>query len=231
MKHLIYALIDQNCVPYYVGKTCNLAQRKRQHLARMKAGSKCYVYNKIRKLIASGISLNAVVLENDIDVSSIDSREIHHIARLKLLGHTLCNLTDGGEGNSEPSEELKKRWSESHKLFRHSAESKKKISDARKGIKFTNEHRSKLKAARQKRITSAKTREIMRTSSLGKINTKCFKCISPDGIQHLTLKGLTAFCRDMHLPVSSMHRIRDSGKKYNGWMVQSHEPNPLNNLG
>lgn len=218
MNFLIYALLDQNNIPFYIGKTNNLHRRKRRHLAETRNGNSLYVYNKLRKLLSSGHELQIEVIEADVPADKIDDRERAHISKLRAGKVKLCNLTDGGEGNNNPSPELRKRWSESKKGQKRTTEQRARISESRKGIKFSKEHRQHLSEARRRRKITPETRLKMSESSKGKINIKRFTLRSPDGEVFVTEHGLSDFCRERQLTTANMLAvIKGRRKHHKGW--------------
>ena len=61
----------------------------------------------------------------------------------------LYNMTNGGEGHSNPSPESRRKNSESHKGKTASEETRKKMSESGKGRIFSKEHRIKLIEAKK----------------------------------------------------------------------------------
>lgn len=100
IKHLIYAFVDEQGQYFYIGKTCNLKRRNREHLFEIKEGNTLPKYNKLRKLIREGNNFNEliVVIEDNISCDQIDDREIYYIRKFREDGYKLKNLTDGGDG-------------------------------------------------------------------------------------------------------------------------------------
>lgn len=68
------------------------------------------------------------------------------ISLFKACGHVLCNMTDGGEGQSglKPSEETRRKMSEANKGKKHSDDHKRKISEVMKGKKHSEEAKRKM---------------------------------------------------------------------------------------
>jgi len=223
MTHLIYALVDGNGKPFYVGKTKDLKQRNAQHLYEVGLGNKLPKYNKLRKLLKEGHEFSNLirVIEEGISCDDIDTREIYHIRRLREEGYKLKNLTDGGEGNSNPSLELRKQWSKIQKGHKVSAETRAKISASNKGKKFSNKHKSNLSVARKTRVITKATREKCSTTSKGRINVKKYELIDPNGNIHITENGLTLFCEQHGLTRANLVQVADGKRPHHkGWTAR-----------
>lgn len=213
-NNIIYAWLDQNGDPYYIGKTKCLKTRTRHHRWRMDSGVNLPKYNKLRKLLREGFKWEILVLEDGIPDNEWKAQECHWIKLYREQGCKLYNLTDGGEGMSNASDELKKRLSKARQGHFVSEETKRKISESNKGRKFSKEHKKKLRAARKKRVTSKETREKCSKTSRGKINICQFKCISPDGTEHITERGLSAFCREHELSRPLMSKVANGNRSH-----------------
>lgn len=136
----IYLLSSSENPTYYryVGKTIiPLRQRLREHL-RCKGGRHLNAWIKLQT--AKGNEIRITLIE---DNSSTD-REIYWISTFRKWGYNLCNLTDGGDGNSPGN--------------KHSPETRRKISESNKGRqaffkgKKRPEHSKLLKALYQQGI-------------------------------------------------------------------------------
>lgn len=82
-------------------------------------------------------------LPNDIEEKTLNRYERLYIELHKSCGIDLLNLTDGGEGILNPSEETRKKLSLSGKGRIFSDETKLKMSKAKKGRKISEEQRRK----------------------------------------------------------------------------------------
>ena len=102
-----------------------------------------------------------------------------------------------------------------------SEKTKKKISEANKGREFSKEHKDKLSKARKVRKITEATRLKMSESSKGKINTKKFKLVSPDGKIHYTTNGLAEFCRQHQLVSSNLCKVlKGERDNHKGWRIE-----------
>jgi hypothetical protein len=151
----IYGLYDQREPEHirYVGKTNRLKRRMVEHVHHS-INNKTYKDKWIKKLIADGQNPMMIILEQT-NYLNWSGKEKEWIKTLKIDGHRLTNLTDGGEGNNYVrSEELKKKLSDFRKKNpviltsegykrkmdylrnrRQSESTKKKISDSNKKSK------------------------------------------------------------------------------------------------
>lgn len=223
---MIYAFIDNNHLPYYIGYTNDFKRRVWEHQSSLYR-SDLYKYRKSRKLIKSGYQLTIIILEDNIPtLEEAEQREIYYINRLRERNISLCNLTSGGDGrrNFIASEETRKRISQSKKGSKwghHSEETKRRMSTIRMGIQFTDEHKRNLSIARKRRIISKETRIKMHKSTTGKINIKQYEIISPEGKKYLTTNGLTQFCKEYNLSPPNMVKVAN-GERHNhkGWICK-----------
>ena len=62
--------------------------------------------------------------------------------------------------------------------------------------------------------TKAETGRKISESNLGKINIKMFRCISPDGTEYMTDRGLCDFCRQHHLQHSNMVKVANGERAF-----------------
>ena len=161
----VYRYSDQNDIPFYIGKGSGRRFRVSIHLS----GSNPFLRNKIKKVGADNVKVSFLrknLIEKEAFV--FETHYIKFYGRRNLGEGTLCNLTNGGEGNSG---------------YVCSTETRQKISEARKGENnpmygkcFSEEHKRKLSEARKgennpmygKHI-SEKTRQKMSKAHKGKM--------------------------------------------------------------
>ncbi len=222
-NNIIYAWLDQNGDPYYIGKTKCFKTRMRHHRWRMDSGVNLPKYNKLRKLLREGFKWDIQVLEDGIPETEWQAQECYWIKFYREKGCKLYNLTDGGEGMSNATDELRRRLSKARKGHFVSEETKRKISESNKGKKFSKDHKKKLSVARKKRVTTQETRRKCSATSRGKINIRKYKCTAPDGTVYITEQGLAQFCREHGLERANMSG-RGSSK---GWKCEQND-DPVN---
>ena len=96
----IYALCEwPSQAPRYVGKTTQyLVDRHKAHFNAAHRGGKLPVHYWLRKRLAAGGSSAIKLIEWVLPGEDWAARERHWIAEYRRLGHSLLNLTAGGEG-------------------------------------------------------------------------------------------------------------------------------------
>lgn len=111
---LIYKITNKINNKIYVGQTkLSLSDKLKLHINKSKYG-KYYINNAIRKYGIENFTIEEI--EKCKSKEQLNEREIYWIKELnsknKKIGY---NLTDGGDGNSNPSLETRKKMSISHK--------------------------------------------------------------------------------------------------------------------
>jgi hypothetical protein len=220
--NIVYAFFDEQDRPFYVGRTNDLARRRRRHKNETLKGNKLYKYNKLRKVLKVGLPLEKIIrtVESGVSNRQIRGREQYWVAEFIRQGYKLTNLTEGGSGGFRWTKECREAYGKRKRALglRHSLETRQKMSAAKKGKKFTAEHRRKLSIARRKRVTTQETREKMRRSMKGKRNIKLFQVISPEGEFYTTTEGLTLFCEQHNLTPANMVRVANGERPHHkGW--------------
>lgn len=222
--HNIYTLRDENGTPFYIGKTNNPTKRLQRHLGHVRYGSHYPVHNKLRKVISIKGNTNDIfeVIEKNIPEEIVDDREMYFIKHYKEIGYKLKNLTDGGEGGKGYTDEINKRSAMKRKGLKRTDETCRRISNAKRGIKFTDAHKSALKKAWETRepLTPERYQKIGKLNR-GVVNIKQYKILSPDGIQYITERGLTDFCREHGLDVRNLINTKPNGNRihHKGWKI------------
>jgi hypothetical protein len=218
--NIIYLIVEADTrIPFYVGKTVNLKNRKRNHIYAAKSGKlKYHLQNKINKLWRENRDFDFLVIEQDITNKEIDALEIFHIARLRQMNFKLCNIANGGEGGKGMTPEIQKAAAEKRRGQKRSKESRENMSRARKGMKFTEEHKRNLSVARKKRKTTLETRMKCSQTSKGHINIGRFTITSPDGTIFVTQRGLNSFCEEHGLTTANMVKVANGERPHHkGW--------------
>ena len=129
------------------------------------------------------------------DACKLEVLLISQYGRLDLKTGNLVNMTDGGEGMSNPSKETRAKLSKSKMGntntlgFKHSEETKRKVSESRLGVKLSkehceaiskgkigtilsDEHRANLSKANKGRISPMKDKKMSNESRLKMSNTR-----------------------------------------------------------
>lgn len=167
----IYALVDprEPEIVRYVGKAWNVEIRRRQHLSATHLAANTYKDRWIKKLLRAGVEPQVIIIECVLRAMWGD-RERYWIAHYRRLGSRLTNSTRGGAGVCDPSNEVRKKMSRSHKgqiahnkgkpTPKHIIEklSKSHIGQAGywTGRKLSTEHRRKLSEAHKKAWSDGK---------------------------------------------------------------------------
>jgi hypothetical protein len=135
------------------------------------------VYDWMRK---HGDQVIPIVVQSGISWADAISLEILTIANLRSSGVKLLNMTDGGEGIPNMSEESLEKLRKKSTGRLHTPEAKKKMSDAKKGKQPWNKgvpmsDQAKQKLSEKKKGVSCHTDESRRKiseSSLGRTHTE-----------------------------------------------------------
>ncbi|KKM14305.1 hypothetical protein LCGC14_1707440 [marine sediment metagenome] len=124
----VYVYLDQDNTPFYVGKGRNNRYLIVHHLQ-----NNCnnrFLKNKIRKVAVENVRIEFPLKNiSEEDAFAYEELFIGMVGRRDQGKGPLCNLTDGGEGNSG---------------YTHSDETRQKLSEIKKGKKFSEEHKRKL---------------------------------------------------------------------------------------
>jgi len=150
----LYENLSFNYEPFYVGMGKN-----NRCFSGIKYGGSPYKKNKIKKIINNGFEIEIIKISKDIEFDNATKLEIDTISKIgrsDLDKGPLVNLTDGGEGTLNMSEESKIKKSKKLKGKKHSEETKEKMRKSRKkyfdngnttwnkGRQWTDEERKKL---------------------------------------------------------------------------------------
>ncbi|MCK4822666.1 hypothetical protein KA005_43285, partial [bacterium] len=145
----VYVYLDQDNIPFYVGKGKNIRYNIIKHLY----GSNQFLIRKIKKVGVKNVKIMFPLKNVDeADAFAYEELFIGIVGRRDLGLGPLCNLTDGGEGCSGAigywkgkhlSEETRQKMRDSHKgksgsnkgrkFGPPSEEIKRKISEGNKG--------------------------------------------------------------------------------------------------
>ena len=229
-NHCVYCLIDpRNGLPFYVGK--GKGTRMYSHEKMVSRGiiphNNLFLFRKIKKIQNVGLSIIYKKIYEGMDDASalsVEMDEIKRIGRSNLGLGPLCNLTDGGDGNSGKvvSEKTKCKMSltakerlkdpSKHPMFHkhHSKESKKKMSAYGK-LRFSDPE--------ERKRTAETTRKGMFSSGYVDRVSKEISMVSPEGIT-ITTKNISQFCRDHNLQNGNLYKVlRGKMKTHRGWSL------------
>lgn len=145
----IYSIKNKIDGKLYIGKAVNIEGRFRTHISSLKKNKhdNDYLQNAWNKYGSESFEFS--ILEK-CDKDSLNDREIFHISNLKTKRPGGYNLTDGGDGITNPSDSTRKKISESMTGKKRSEESKRKQSESlmghpgRRGWKQTSEAKRKI---------------------------------------------------------------------------------------
>jgi len=145
---------------FYVGKGS-----KKRHLSKRDRNN--YWHNVVKK--CNGFSSNIICQDKDEELIFLVEQE--RIDQLKKLSVKLCNLTNGGEGQSgfKHSEESKAKMRETaarNPRKKMSDQQKEALRKANTGVKFTEERKRKISEKAKGRKLSAENKEKLRLSML-----------------------------------------------------------------
>jgi len=143
MNSYVYLFCDVDGTPIYVGK--GTKKRWQRHYT-----SDTHLGRLLKKRCREGMILNPIISSymTPEDAISLEKVLIKFFGRADQRTGTLLNLTDGGEGAVNMSDETKKKLSIIAKGRVWSETSRAKLSESCKGRVFTPEHRLKLKQAK-----------------------------------------------------------------------------------
>lgn len=201
--NIIYGLIDpRTALTRYIGKSSTGMKRPRNHMLASKLRrDRSHKANWIRELLAAGMVYGIVVIERVNSANDLDEAERRWIAYGRAQEWPLTNLTEGGDGPSEPrpeavkekirtacrNPEARKKMSDANKGRIRTAVHQEKIAAASRGLIRSNEIRAKMSAARKGRVVSAETRAKLSAGKLGKPRPDLAAWSqSPEGRAHLT---------------------------------------------
>lgn len=167
-RFIVYALTDPRTAAIrYIGMSRQGLNRPRQHAHPSSCARKTPVACWARAIRARGETYGILVLEQCADLGSVAIAEAKWIAKLRSAGVALLNLTDGGEGMQNPSQEVRDRMSRDRtgkKRPPRSAEWCANISKATKGRKMSAEQVEAMAARRRGRKASDATKATLRAA-------------------------------------------------------------------
>ena len=234
----------------YIGKSINLTKRLSRHRRNVKNNTISKFYTAVRKYGWEGFVFGII---EECDVDNLDEREIFYIEKYKSLIEGY-NMTEGGDGGITwiPTNEIRKKYSERMKNFKHTDEAKKKISEANKGRKWSEEAKKNLseklkgkkgpvfsqevrdrlskikkgvpkpKEVIEKMIKTKKEKYIAQNHS----SAKTFIFTSPTGEEYIVTGEFKKFCKEQNISYWGMRNIIRTGKIVPGcknWKVRKND--------
>lgn len=153
----IYIVVNIKNGKVYIGKANDLHRRWNDHKRMLNEGLHFnrhlqFAWNKDKEK-----SFQFRILEY-CPIERLNEREMHHIAIYRGRG-LAYNLTDGGDGMSNASEETRRKMGKGMRGKTHSIETRLKMSEAAKGKpRRSEEHQRKLNEAQRGKVVSEETR-------------------------------------------------------------------------
>jgi group I intron endonuclease len=231
----------------YIGKSINISKRLGRHCRNVKDGVITKFYNSVRKYGWDNFIFGII---EECDENTLDEKEIFHIQQYKTLNNGY-NMTSGGDGGITwiMPEDIRKKYSERMKKFKHTEEGKLKISESNKGRKWSDESKRRLSETLKgkkgpiisqdgkNRISESKKGikrpqyvidKIIETKKSkykpeNHISAKKFIFISPIGEEYFVVGGFKRFCDENNISNWGMRNILKTGKIVPGcknWMVK-----------
>ena len=195
-KHLIYLCKNLINNKIYIGRTKNLEKRISYHIrdAKYSKKNKTYFHKSINKYGIENFEFK--ILEENLSEKESKEREIYYINIYDAKSLNGMNLTIGGDGVSNPSDDVRKRMSENGK----GQES------FWKGKKLPKEVCDKISKTKRGTVLSQETKNKISKGNKGKIRTEEMKIRYSE-----SHKGITSWAKgkkftDQHRKKMSLSR-------------------------
>lgn len=222
-KYCVYAFLDQNLVPFYVGQTCSFKKRRQSHLMQINKKTPKYEgHKKVKELIRLGFPFVMDIIYENLTKEESDSKEIFLIKKYIKKGYKLTNLTSGGKNfthNEKTKEKISKNNSRHWLGIKKSEETKRRISESKKeyfkthpgtrtGSKVSKASRKKMSLARIGKKMSQEYKDNLRIirNQIKPYYTDFWKIVDPIGNVYFAW-GLGSFCRKFSLEQAHMFSV------------------------
>ncbi len=171
-KFLVYGLVDpRTCMVRYVGKSCSGLSRPRQHSKRgPSTGPHCSAW--VGQLQANGLGYEIAILETRESSEGLSDAERWWIAYGRACGWPLTNLTDGGDGLTNPTAETRARMAAANRGRRATPETRARLSAAQMGHVVTAATRAKIAASKFGDLNPSKRPEVVAKANATKISNR-----------------------------------------------------------
>lgn len=100
----------------YVGKSCNPKKRFRRHIQEARKYTTSHKLAWLRSLLNSGLEPIFEIIDK-VPIAQWEEAEKFYISKYKNLGFDLTNGTIGGDGNQDPSQEVRDKISNTLKEY------------------------------------------------------------------------------------------------------------------
>ena len=151
--YYVYMLCYPSGKPFYVGLGHNNRIYQHEKVLNNKKESNRHKLNIIKKILKEGLEVKKVFLEKNLtkeESGIIEQKWIKFYGRVDQKTGILCNLTDGGEGTWNPTEEHRQKLIQSNKTRIISDSTKQKIGNTLRGRPLSEECKRKISVAMKK---------------------------------------------------------------------------------
>ena len=209
MEYYTYAYLREDGTPYYIGKGKGNRINEKQ-------GRRFNLPPKERRIILKRF-------ESEITAYKHEVYMIFILGRKDLGTGILRNLSDGGEGSNNPSQETREYFSKLHKGKVYSKEVRDKISKSRMGIQCPEHLKEKYKIMFSgsgnpnygKKHSPETLAKISAATKNKNLKTRWY--ISPDG-NEVRIENLREFCEVNDLNHNCMINLHNGySKSHKGW--------------
>lgn len=174
----------------YIGQAVDIERRWKKHRSGLRGNDhdNKHLQNAWNKYGQENFEFTVIC---ECDESQLNMMEIDYIAKLKTYDRDFgYNKTYGGD-SGRPTEETKRKTSESLKGRTLSEEHKKNISEAHKGKSFSEEHKKKMSESLKGRTHTEETKKKLSESLKGRTSPNKGKSFSEEHKKNISeaLKG------------------------------------------